>query len=74
MGKIQIIKNNVHKSNLSNNEIIIFLALCLDIEFVILCSNGSEYSFMFIDSWQKLPLTKRYSRGKNLSASGNEGV
>lgn len=48
-GKIQIIKSNVHKIDLNSNEIIIFLAVCLDIKFAILSSNASEYSFTFID-------------------------
>lgn len=47
--KIQIIKSNVHKTDLNSNEIIIFLAVCLDIKFAILSSNASEYSFTFID-------------------------
>lgn len=47
--KIQIIKSNVHKTDLTSNEIIIFLAVCLDIKFAILSSNASEYSFTFID-------------------------
>lgn len=67
--KIQIIKSNVHRTDLTSNEIIIFLAVCLDIEFAILSSNASGYSFIFIDYWQQLPLTKMYSKGQNLSAS-----
>lgn len=47
-GKIQIIKSNVHKTGLTGNEIIIFLAMYLDIDFAILSSSASDY-FTFMD-------------------------
>lgn len=72
LGKIQIIKSNVRKTDLNSNEIIIFLAVCLNTGFVILSSNASKYSFTFIDCWKQLPLTatkKKYPGSQKFSDS-----
>lgn len=77
LGKIQIIKSNVRKTDLNSNEIIIFLAVCLNTGFVILSSNASKYSFTFIDCWKQLPLTatkKNILEAKNLVILPKEGT
>lgn len=66
----------MHKTDLNSNEIIIFLAVCLNTGFVILSSNASKYSFTFIDCWKQLPLTatKLFWKPKNFKILPKEGT